>query len=146
MSQYVLSSAIISRSVATTWDSAKMEWELERIYMDSEKTCLCSHYPISEICVLKNRKNGVRAVVGNCCVQKFMSISSDKLFSAIKRVKKDRNRSVNAEVAELAHKKGYITDWELSFYLDTWRKKKMTEKQMIYRRGINEKILSKMRL
>lgn len=143
MSQYVLAKGIIALSVGKTWDTAKSEWKLERIYQDSNRTCLCGHYPISEICVLKNRKNGDETSVGNCCVEKFMGISSNKLFAAVKRVKKDSSKPFNADVIELAHDKNFINDWEYKFYLDTWRKREPSEKQLAARRIINAKILSK---
>ena len=42
--------------------------------------CLCSHFPIKEICVIRNRVNGVRAEVGNVCVKKFLGLPSGKIF------------------------------------------------------------------
>ncbi len=143
MSQYKLAQEIISVSEANNWDEAHLEWELFNIYEeDGFETCLCGHYPIKELCVLKNKLNSLRVTVGNCCVQKFMGISSNKLFSALKRVKKDPGKPFNADVIEFVYSKSYINGWERDFYIDTWRKRDLSSKQLDTRVKINKKILS----
>ena len=119
---YKLGREIVSLSVATTWDKARLEWDIDEIYIQEEPdTCLFGHFPINEICVLRNRKNDATAVVGNVCVKKFMKLRSDKVFDAIKRVTADETRALNVEAIEHAFAKGWINEWERSFYLDTWR-------------------------
>lgn len=145
MSGYTLGTAIISLSVSKTWDQAKLEWGLNNIYMSSGQTCLCGHYPISEICVLKNKLNQQTAEVGNCCVEKFIGLSTNKVFAAIKRISKDINKAVNADVIELAHERGYISKWDRDFYIDTWRKRVLSPRQQIFRVRINHKILANVR-
>lgn len=145
MSEYRLSQEIVALSKSDKWDEARLEWELFRMFdQDDLDACLCGHYPIKEICVLRNKENDNQAIVGNCCVQKFMGISSDKLFAALKRVKKDINKPFNADVIEFSFDHEYITDWEKSFYLDTWRKRDLSEKQAKVRVKINKKILLKL--
>ncbi len=145
MSEYRLSQEIVALSESDKWDEARLEWELFRMFdQDDLDTCLCGHYPIKEICVLRNKKNDNQAIVGNCCVQKFMGISSDKLFAALKRVKKDIGKPFNADVIEFSFERGYISDWEKGFYLDTWRKRDLSEKQTKERVKINKKILLKL--
>jgi hypothetical protein len=69
MPEFQLTTEIIARSVATTWDAAKLEWSLLEVYEAEEpETCLCGHFPIIELCVLSNRRNQAEATVGNCCV------------------------------------------------------------------------------
>ena len=81
---YKLGRAIIALSEADRWDRARLEWWIEEIYIQREpETCLCGHFPINELCVLRNEKNGHSAIVGNVCVKKFMKLSSDKMFAAI---------------------------------------------------------------
>ena len=71
--QYQLAQEIIDRSNATNWDEAKLEWKLEEVYCEDEPdVCLCGHFPIMELCVLHNKHNGNRAVVGNVCVKTEM--------------------------------------------------------------------------
>lgn len=140
MSEYKLTEEIISRSNTLKWDSAKLEWSLAEVCeVEKPETCLCGHFPIVELCVLQNRVNGNVAIVGNHCVKKFLGLGSDKIFQAIKRVRKDRERALNAESIEYGHGKGWISDWEKKFYLDTMRKRKLSAKQRSKRVQINEK-------
>ncbi len=145
MSKYKLAEEIIARSEADTWDEAKLEWGLAEIYkVDDPRKCLCGHFPIIEICVLKNKENGKRAVVGNCCVKKFIGLPSHKIFDAINRVSADESRALNAETIDHAHREGWVNDWERQFYFDTMRKRNLSAKQLAKRIQINGKVLKKM--
>lgn len=135
---------IVALSKASTWDRAKLEWELESVYdQDEPDTCLCGHYPINEICIIVNRENGNSAVVGNVCVKKFLGLPSGPIFQAVKGVKRGVRKTFNEETILHAQRKGWITQWEVNFYLDTIRKRSLTEKQAAKRKQINDKILSK---
>lgn len=114
--------------------------------MDEPETCLCGHYPIIENCVLRNKTNGEFATVGNCCVKKFLGLPSDLIFQAIKRVRVDGDKSLNAEALEYARGRGWINDWEFDFYLRIMRKRAMTDKQLAKKRQINAKFLLQMRV
>jgi hypothetical protein len=145
MSEYKLTEEIISRSEVDVWDRAKLEWSLYEVYVaDEPETCLCGHFPIIEICTLRNRLNGKFATVGNCCVKKFIGLPSDKIFQAVKRVRKDTTRSLNAEAIEHAYEKDWINDWERKFYFDIMRKRNLTTKQAEKKVKINEKIALRM--
>src|SRR6476660_5836070 len=51
-----LKRAILARSESDVWELAKAEWLLDHIYETEEPgTCLCTHFPIIEHCVLINR-------------------------------------------------------------------------------------------
>ncbi|TBT59496.1 hypothetical protein D5E76_07095 [Vibrio parahaemolyticus] len=131
MSEYKLTEEIIKLSQSQLWDVAKSEWTLYEIYeADEPERCLCGHFPIIEICTLKNKLNSNYATVGNCCVKKFIGLPSDKIFQAIKRVRKDDEKSLNAEAISHAYDKGWVNDWEKSFYLDVMRKRKLTPNQL----------------
>lgn len=146
MSQFILSQEIIKLSVSDKWDLAKLEWNLHEIYeAEIPQTCLCSHFPIKEVCVLKNKKNSDLVKVGNCCVKKFIGLPSDKIFSAVKRVRKDITRSLNIEAITHAHNKKWINDWERDFYIDIMRQRKLYPKQAFKKKQINEKMLRNMR-
>jgi len=146
MSEYQLTFEIIKRSVNPTWEMAKREWKLVEIEEaeDYEK-CLCGHYPIRELCTLKNKKNGKTVVVGNCCVKKFLGLPSNKIFQAVKRVRKDTGKSLNAETIRLAYEHGWINNWENGFYIDIMRKRVLTDKQRKRKLQINEKVLRRVR-
>lgn len=143
MSEYRLTAEIIALSDATIWDEARLEWLLIEIYEASEpETCLCGHFPIIEICVLENTKNRGLTTVGNCCVKKFIGLPSDKIFTAVKRVRKDDNKSLNAETIDHAFQRGWIDNWEKNFYFDIMRKRTLSEKQSSIKLRINKKVLN----
>lgn len=139
---FKLAQEIIARSVADNWDEAKSEWALDYVF-DSEVLgeCLCGHYPIREFCVIRNRKNGNLATVGNHCVRKFLGLPTDKLFSAFRRISGDLTSALNAEAVEYAHSKHWMNDWARKFSLDTMRKRMLSSRQMAKRVEINRAIL-----
>ncbi len=146
MSEYKLTEEIIRLSESNIWDTAKLEWKLHEVYtVDNPQTCLCGHFPIIEICVLENSRNSEKAVVGNCCVKKFLGLSSDKIFQAIKRVRKDNQKSLNAEAIDYAFQKDWINEWEKKFYFDIMRKRILSTKQLSKKIQINEKMARKMK-
>lgn len=142
MSEYKLGAEIVARSKANTWDEAKLEWELESVFHEEEpETCLCGHFPINEICVLRNKLNGKTADVGNCCVKKFMGLQSDKIFQALRRIRSDLCRPLNVETIDHAYKNKWINEWEYRFSMDTVRKRKLTPSQMFKRQQINQRVI-----
>lgn len=143
MAHYELAAKIIDLSVATTWDEAKLEWSLIDVFKEDEPdTCLCGHFPILENCLLRNRRNGNEAIVGNVCVKKFLGLPSDKIFQAINRIAQDNPRSLNAEAIDHAHRKGWINDWERTFYFNTMRTRNLSPRQRQKRIEINDNVLS----
>ena len=140
---YNLTKEIINLSVSKFWDTAKDEWNFEYAYQSEEpQTCLCGHYPIKNICVIKNQENDNETEVGNCCINKFLGIDSgNKIFDSIKRLKDDISKSMSAEVLEYMNDKKVITQYEYDFYTDTLRKRKLTDKQLAVREKINRKLL-----
>ena len=103
---YKLPEEIVARSVANSWDEARLEWRIEDTYWEQEPdTYLCGQFPMNEMCYLRNIKNGQRALVGNICVKKFLDLPSDKMFDAIKRIAKDETEALNPEAIEHAHSK-----------------------------------------
>jgi hypothetical protein len=145
MPEFKLAEEIIKRSQSQTWGSARLDLRQEDVYLVADpETCLCGHTPIKEICTLRNTVNGQSADVGNCCVKKFLGLPSDKIFQAVKRIKVDSDKALNAEAIEHAHQKGWINDWERKFSLDTVRKRVLTGKQLQKRREVNARVLDRM--
>lgn len=145
MSDFKLAAEIIALSNADSWELAKIEWVLDSIYFSEEpEACLCGHFPIIELCELKNTKNGNSATVGNCCVKKFLGLPSDKIFQAVKRIRVDSDKNLNGETIELAYSKGWINEWEYKFYGDVFAKRNFSDKQLAKKKQINEKILKRM--
>lgn len=147
MAEFQLTREILARSTTNTWDAAKLEWVLYEVFeSDEPETCLCGHYPIIENCVLRNKANGLFATVGNCCVKKFIGLPSDLIFQAVKRVRSDPSKSLNAEAIAYARDRNWINDWEQDFYIRIMRKRNLSEKQATKKRQINEKFVLRMRL
>lgn len=137
--EFQLIKNIIALSKAQVWAEAKEEWHTDFIEISkiANRTCLCGHYPIKELCHLKNEKNGNKVIVGNCCVRKFLGDNTNtKMFNAALKNK------INASLIKYSFEKGIINLWERDFALDTWRKKILTEKQIIKLEQIRKKILN----
>jgi len=76
MTEFVLKSELMKISEHRTWDVARREWILEgTTHLDRDEppeSCLCGHYPIKNLCHLKNILNGHETIVGNCCIDKVV--------------------------------------------------------------------------
>ena len=141
MSEFKLIEQIIAKSKSQTWDMAKLEWDLVEIDLDEDAShCLCGHYPIKEICKLKNKETNEIVEVGNFCVKKFET-GMHKIIPSLKKIQVDKYCSVNVETIEYAFVKKLINDWEHGFYIDTWRKRNLSAPQMDKRIQINKKLL-----
>jgi hypothetical protein len=142
--RYRLIQEVLARSVSPTWCEAKSEWELDHIFFADRAepgTCLCGHAPIIETCVIRNRLNGNAAVVGNCCVKRFMGSMSERIFASLRRIARDRTKALNADVVEFAFSRGWITTWEREFCLNTFGKQYLSAGQVAKRIEINSKVL-----
>lgn len=144
--EYKLKEEIIALSQSKDWSQARLEWQLDHIYFESEpETCLCGKTPIIEVCVLKNQRNGNYATVGNVCVKRFIGLPSDNIFQAVKRISEDIEKSLNFEAINYAHNKKWISDNDFNFYSDICRKRKLTPKQMSWKVKINQRVLLKIK-
>ena len=143
MSEYKLLEEIIVLSQSKKWDQARLEWKLENIYFgDGRDSCLCGHFPIVELCQIRNKINQNTAIIGNCCVNKFLGLPSAQIFQAVKRVRNDITKSFNMVSINHARSKGWINNWENEFYLSIFRKRELSEKQLFQKVQINKKILN----
>lgn len=141
---YKLIEEIIDLSVAKDWNFAKLEWNFDfAYYADELQRCLCGHYPIRNICVIKNTKNTAVTEVGNCCINKFLGIEDgNKIFSSIKKVKEDIKSSMSSEVVEYLYRKKGITEFEYKFYKSIHRKRVLSPKQRDLKEKVNRKFLN----
>lgn len=142
-----LQTHILARSAATEWLKAVAEWTIDvpDFIEDDEPlaTCPCSHYPIRELCWLSNHVTAQRTFVGNVCIKVFMQMSHViGIVDGFQRVRADRSAgALNEAAIAFAHRNRWINEWEHSFYLDTWRKRKLTPLQAAHRQEINQKVL-----
>jgi hypothetical protein len=138
-----LRDSILALSRAHEWEVARKEWSLVDVTeADEPETCLCGHFPIIEICTIANRVTGARTEVGNRCVKRFLGVRSDLIFTAIKRIRKDITKSLNADAIAFFNERGLFSGWEYGFLQDTMAKRQLSPAQIAKRRAINEKILS----
>lgn len=146
----ILTERLLEISTSPLWSEARREWEVECVYLldrhDEPRRCLCSHYPIRELCVLKNRNTGHRTTVGNKCVQQFVGVDTADIVSGLRRVRDHPSSPLPPAAAEYAHGRGWLSDWELKFCLDTARKRKLSDKQRAKREEINRTVVIRMRL
>lgn len=142
-----LQERIVERSRADSWESARLEWVLTSIYFadpGDPGTCLCGHHPIIEMCELENRWSGDVTTVGNCCVKRFMGLSSEQVFRGMRQIWRDRSKSMNSDAIEFAFDNRWISEWEHWFYTNVWRKRRLSLKQTAVKERINEKVLARM--
>jgi hypothetical protein len=138
-----LKEAILSLSQASDWETGKKEWHLVDVFdADEPDTCLCGHYPIMEICTIANRITKKSADVGNCCVKRFLGFRSDLIFDAIKRIREDPEKSLNADAISFFMEKKLFTATEYAFLQNTMRKRNLSAKQLKWRTDINRRVLA----
>ncbi len=144
--KYKLIPEILKLSEAAAWETARGEWELFHVYEKYESDpdhCLCGH-PILEICVLRNKRNGNNAVVGNVCVKKFLGLPSDRIFAALKRVRRSPESSLNYEAVSHAFTSRWFSPWDNEFYLGVLKKRSLTDKQLAIKLKLNQRFVLRM--
>lgn len=140
----VLCKEIIDRSNSKVWDIAKTEWSVvDMENVEEPETCLCGHFPITEVLILKNKYSNCRVRVGNVCVNKF--ITKNNNFNGYKKIRKDINKSINYELLEIAYKNKWISLKEFDFYRNIISKRCLSDKQLSWKKSINETIISKIK-
>jgi hypothetical protein len=139
-----LRAEMIARSREQEWDQAKLEWDLEDVFrVSEERDCLCGHNPILQICTLRNQLTRQTAEVGNVCVERFLGMRSKRIFSAIKRIRDDGNRSLNKEAIGMFRKLKVISYQDAEEYLLFYRRRKnVTDAQRELRREANAAVLA----
>lgn len=148
---YKLKEKLLTLSNSKDWSFAKNEWTLDHIYYiekwEEYETCSCGHNPIQEVCVIRNLENHNSAIVWNICVQKFIDqIDSWNLFDWFKRISKDLSSWPSRELIEYVFDKWHITQYEYNFCKEKFGKKNFYWKQMDFRKRINQKILTKIKI
>jgi len=139
----VLKESILELSQARDWDVARKEWCLIDIEESEDaKTCLCGHFPIVEICTILNKVTNKTAEVGNVCVKRFLGIRSDLIFSALKRIRKDIEKSLNADALAFFRERDVLTRKEYEFLEDIRLKRDLSVRQISWRCDINRKVLA----
>lgn len=132
-----LVNCILENSVCnSSFDDARFEWDYVYSY-DTEneewRTCICTHFPIKEICVIHNRKNGRELELGNCCIKLFMPFEA-RVASSLTR------KSLSQDLIMFAFQRKVIREKDKDFLLDVRLKRKLSIKQMAYQSSLKRMI------
>jgi len=145
VNEQMLRQRILALSESKDWEAARKEWTLGLISMCSMRSaneCLCTHFPIVELCHLTNGKTGATAIVGNVCVQRFLGIPSAVLFRGFKRISADPKKAPSIHVISYAHDREWIDDEERRFLERTLRKRNLSSADLMDRVRLSNRLAS----
>lgn len=136
-----LKAHILPLSHSDRFEVARTEWDLVSVEITEEfDNCPCGQ-EIKEHCYITNRITGESTYVGNVCINRFIGIDTGSLFDGLKRIAKDPYANANLDVIEHGRKLGFIYDSEYGFLVETRRKRKLSPKQLEWKRKINRRII-----
>lgn len=144
---FKLHEAVLSNSISEDWESALEEWKHVGFdYVQQDGECACGKQHISELNYVKNIYTDAELIIGSECINKFFGYDISNVHDCIKRVTKDKSKSLHTHLICGAYEGGLINRWEYSFYLDIKNKRKLTQKQTNLKTNINEKVLNKINM
>jgi hypothetical protein len=132
-------SALINASESNIYSKAIEEWKLDHIYFCAkygDENCICTH-EIQQVCIVKNKINGNKLNIGNCCISKFNIAGGKDTVKAIDSLKKDK---LNKSLILLAFELDLIDEWSKIFLLNIVRMKLLTEKQHYWKNRLMRQI------
>ena len=101
--------------------------------------------PIHDLCQIANKSTGSRAMVGNCCVKRFLELPSAAIFAGLKRIGADPCASMGAAALEMALGNHWIAGWEGALYHQATRRQGCSPAQMSKKIEINQRVLARVR-
>lgn len=144
MGQKELQDHILNLSQSTIFETACQEWELFNIYYTEEfDNCPCEHL-IKEHCEISNTLTGATTFVGNVCINRFVGdFGTTLIFAGLKRIQNDLAANANEALISYAEDKGFLYGKESKFLRQTTLKRKLSEKQIAWKKKINRRIVEK---
>ncbi len=147
--EWQLRQALTGMSQATEFKAALREWKIIDVKdleeNEGSETCLCGHYPIREIFTVFNATTGKTALIGSVCIRFFYHegqfTGAHTIIDSLRGLKRNPLNSANERLVKLAQDFGLIRQANVDFYVDIWRKQKLTNPQRVYKRNLNEIIL-----
>jgi hypothetical protein len=137
-----LKAHILPLSKAKEFETARTEWKLIAVEISDEfDNCPCGQ-EIKEHCYIENTRTGHKTYVGNVCINRFIGIDTGTLFDGLKRIVEDESSNANEDVIEYANERGFLFDKEYDFLMDTRLKRKLSSKQIAWKRKINRRIIN----
>ena len=138
-----LANHILPLSNSKDFNVARTEWVLVGVEVSEEFDQCPYGQEIKEHCYIKNQLNGITTYVGNVCINRFIGISTGNLFAGLRRIAEDDTANANEDLIYHAYKFGYIFEAEYKFLMDTRLKRKLSEKQLSWKKKINLRITNK---
>lgn len=137
-----LQAAVIAASEANTWEDARAEWEPRLMWEAPHGRCTCGYNPIRQHNRIHNTVNGNTLVVGRVCIKQFFDLPEiESLWSALDRLKADPSGTIPIVLVREAATAGWLNTREETFLSDIYRKRKLSQKQLQWRRALAERIL-----
>lgn len=138
-----LKAHILPLSQAKSFEAARLEWRLVQVEISDEVDhCPCGQ-EIREHCFIYNDKTRNTTFVGNVCVHRFIGIDTGTLFDGLKRIRQDLGANANVALIHYAQQAGFLYEKEFDFLMSTVRKRKVSDRQIAWKRKINRRILEK---
>ena len=126
---------LLLNSNSNDYKQALLEWNL--LYtITEENSCICGH-PIQKNCILVNKYNRNKIVVGSSCVKKFFGRDYSDLFKMQNIIK----RFYNLNLILTAKNSNVITEWEYRFLNSIVGFPRYSKKQEITFYKIHKKIM-----
>jgi hypothetical protein len=144
----ILRTALYTKSEAQLWEHTKEEWYWKDVKYITETVskynCVCSKKNIHEVCFIKNKITEKEAIVGNCCVKKFLGIKNpDIFFKTIKNITTNLNGKMSKKFLEFKNVYEIYNQNELDFLNDIASKNKLTLRQQMYKLSLHNRFFKK---
>lgn len=131
---------ILPLSNSDRFEVARTEWDLVGVEItDESDECPCGQ-EIKEHCYITNHITGKSTYVGNVCINRFIGIDTGTLFDGLRRIAKDPQANANLDVIRHGLKLGFIYESEQKFLVETRLKRKLSPKELAWKRKINHRI------
>ncbi len=118
-----LSAEILAYSVEKkNFSVACAEWELVYVYHQPGGECICSHYPITEHCCVRNKLNHKSLIVGNECIKHFNKNTENiksvprNVFNSLRNMRRDVDKTAGKELLELCQRLGIFKNYDVENY------------------------------
>jgi len=141
--QLALQTHILALSTSDNWTLARQEWVFSAAtYHLTYTNCPCG-VQIREMCYIHNIENNNETYIGNVCVNQFMSISVENaLFDGIKRIQADIEANANPALIRYCYQIEVLKEHEYQFLMNVCLKRKFSDKQLQWKKVLNQKILN----
>ena len=132
--------SLLNHSNNKNYNDALLEWNyIHTDYLDDGEfdKCICGH-PIQEVCIIKNKINGVELHLGNCCINKITNLMNDKkIYNQL------INYKVGKELILFIEQKKILDDFQLRFLTNVRNKRNISPRQFAFRKNLFDIIRSK---